>query len=585
MTGKASASLPLQKTNDQHAFGDGKQVSPALCSMGDAAPVAAASGARPTNAAVAPNTLSQPEAATHGHHLLPGPKDLVDGIVLPLTLEGIQVNCCSFLVENIPVAKPVIVVKTSTLQSQELLMPSLVSAPCKTKLTQDQSVDVTFPSQTVQLNTENTVISEPVTVTRAADPIPGAKSIEIECTVALEKDAPLKQFLSPEIKKSTLEEHDTPQLSNLKKKETAAFSQTIAAQSLQSPSPKETQKKPFVGSWVKGLLSKGASFMPPCVLAQNRNTIADLQPSVKGASNFGGFKTKRKSQKDNRASKKARRCASPAAGTVPPSQPPSAGLASERAEVHAHAQGARKCEDASSGAQLGHSSPGNVNGVSSSDHGDSAEGQIHKLRLKLLKKLKAKKKKLAALMSSSQNGKLPSENLEQVSQCDSPNDSESIEDLLKELQYQIDLADNKSAGTTIPDVSPFGDQTHEEILAELLSPTTVVSTDLSENAEAGLRYLEMGGNQSPAPGPSELNSAPSNTHLRQDHNYCSPTKKTQSEVQPEPLTHNACVRTSSLESSMKTDIFYDFFSTSTLNSLANDTLDLAYFDEYLFESC
>lgn len=172
-----------------------------------------------------------------------------------------------------------------------------------------------------------------------------------------------------------------------------------------------------------------------------------------------------------------------------------------------------------------------------------------------------------------------------MSHCGSPNDDESIEDLLKELQFQINIADSKSGGTTIPSGSPYGGQTHEEILAELLSPTTVVSAELSENGEADLRYLEVGDNHTPAPGPEELNYLPQDTHLRQDHNYCSPTKKTQGEVQPDSLTQDACVRMLNLESSMKTDIFDDFFSTSALNSLANDTLDLPYFDEYLFESC
>ena len=95
----------------------------------------------------------------------------------------------------------------------------------------------------------------------------------------------------------------------------------------------------------------------------------------------------------------------------------------------------------------------------------------------------------------------------------------------------------------------------------------------------------MGHDHVAAPVPTELDDVPQNTHLRQDHNYCSPSKKNPCEVQPDSLTNNACVRTLNLESSMKTDIFDEFFSTSTLNSLANDTLDLPHFDEYLFESC
>ncbi|KAF5916370.1 hypothetical protein HPG69_017604 [Diceros bicornis minor] len=594
MTDKASACLSLKKPNDQPAFSDEKQVSPALCSVGDAASGETSLGTHPTNMSVAPNTLSQDEAVAHEHHLLLGPKDLVDNNILPLTLEEIQVNPKGCLLENKPVAENAEVVKTSTLQWHVSLTASLVSPPCKEKLTQDQFVDLSFPSQvvntkmqSVQLNTEDTVITNSVNNVHVTDAIQGGKSVEFESTVALERDAPLK-FFSPKTEKLKPEQLVTSQVSNLKKKETTAFSQTITAKSLQNPSLKENQKKPFVGSWVKGLLSKGASFMPPCVSAHNRNTITDLQPSVKGASNFGGFKTKGTNQKANRTSKKVHRCASkPLPVSNPPPSLPSSG--SPASHLHAHVTGdsevLKKCENTSYGAYLHHNSYGSESGVSSANHGDSVEGQIHKLRLKLLKKLKAKKKKLAALMSSPQNGTLPGENLEHGSHCGSPNDCESIEDLLKELQYQIDMADNKSGCTTVPGISSYSSQTHEEILAELLSPTNVVSTELSENGEADFRYLEMGDNHIPAPVSSELNDIPQNTHLRQDHNYCSPTKKNQCEVQPDLLTNNACIRTLNLESSMKTDIFDEFFSTSALNSLANDTLDLPHFDEYLFESC
>ncbi|XP_016069059.1 PREDICTED: SUMO-specific isopeptidase USPL1 isoform X2 [Miniopterus natalensis] len=587
MTDKASACVPLPKPNDRHAFSDEKQVPPALCFVGDAS-AEIPSGTCPSNASVAPDTLSQDEA--HQPHLLSVPKDLVENDIIPLTLEKIQVNSEGFLLENIPVAESGVVVKTNTLQPQELLMASLVSAPCKEKFTQDQCGDLSFPSQIVntsmqsaQPNSENTIITKPVTNIHATGPIQGVKSAEVEGTVVLEKDVPLKHSLSPKTEKLKAERHPTPQVSNLKRK----FSQAKAAESSQNPSLRENLKKPFVGSWVKGLLSKGASFMPPCVSAHNRNAITDLQPSVKGASNFGGFKTKGMNQKTQRASKKTRRCASkpPPASNPPPSLPSSGSVASPQANVNADLEVLKKHENGSYGTHLNHRSCGNENGVSSANHEDSTEGQIHKLRLKLLKKLKAKKKKLAALMSSPPNGKLSSENLEHVSHCGSPSDDQSIEGLLKELQCQIDIVDNKSGGATVPSVSPYSGQTHEEILAELLSPTTVVSTELSENGEADVRYLEMGDNHIPAPVLSELNGIPHNTHLRQDHNYCSPTKKNQCQVQPDPLTNNACVRTLNLESSLKTDVFDEFFSTSALNSLANDTLDLPFFDEYLFESC
>ncbi|XP_066115013.1 SUMO-specific isopeptidase USPL1 isoform X3 [Saccopteryx bilineata] len=585
MTDKASTCIPLQKTNDHHAFGEEKRALPASA--------LAPSGTLPPDMSVVPNPLPQGEAVAPGPHLLSGPKGVVDNDVLPLMLEKIQVNSGGFLLENIPVAENGVAIKTNTLQSQELLMASLVSAPCKEKLTQGHFVSFSFPPQVVSAKMQSvqpisgSTVIKPVVHIHATGPIQGVKSVETEDTVALEKDVLLKQFLSPKTKELKPEEIITPRVSNLKR----TFSQTIEAESSQNPSLRENLKKPFVGSWVKGLLSKGASFMPPCVSAHNRNTVTVLQPSVKGASNFGGFKTKGMNQKTHQASKKARKCASkppPASKPLPASNPPpslpSAGhTASPHTNVKTELEMLKKHENASYGAHLNHRSCGNENGVSSKNHEDSNESQIHKLRLKLRKKLKAKKKKLAVLMSSPQNGKLSSENLEHVSDCGSPSDSQSLEDLLKELQYQIDIADNKSRGTTIPSVTPYSGQTHEEILAELLSPATV-STELSENGEADVRYLEMGDSHTSAPVPSELNGIPQNPHLNQDHNYCSPTKKNQCQVQPDPA-NNACVRTLNLENSLKTDIFDEFFSTSALNSLANDMLDLPYFDEYLFESC
>ncbi|XP_025318365.1 SUMO-specific isopeptidase USPL1 isoform X1 [Canis lupus familiaris] len=588
MTDKASACLPLKKSNDEPAFSDEKPASPTSCSVGDTATAGPSSRTLPTDVAIAPSSLSQGEAVACGHHLFSGPEDLVDSDILSLTLEEIQINSEHFLNEH--VAENAGVCKTNTSQSQESRVASLLSAPCVEKLTQDQVMDLSFPSQIVdanmqlaQMNTKD-VITKPVNSTHATDPpIHGIKPIEVEGTVALE-DTPLKQFLSPKTEKLKPEQPVTTQVSNLMKNETATFSQSMIMKPVQNPTLKETQKKPFVGSWVKGLLSKGASFMPPCVSAHNRNTVTDLQPSVKGASNFGGFKTKGVNQKANRASRKVNRCASkpPTVSNSLSSRPSSGSMTSHvcAANVIADSDVLKKCENASYGAHRSHDSYIKENGISSANHEDSVEGQIHKLRLKLLKKLKAKKKKLAALMSSPKKGTLPSEKLEHVSHCGSRNNCESIEDLLKELQYQIDTADNKSGCTRFP----YSSQSHEEILAELLSPATVVSTEHSENGEADFRYLEMGDDNVPAPVSTELNNIPQNTHLKQDHNYCSPTKKNQCEVQPDSLTTNVCIRALNLESSMKTDIFDEFFSTSALNSLANDT-DLPHFDEYLFESC
>ena len=592
MTDKASACHPLKKTSDQYTFGDEKQASPAACSAGEAASAEPSSGTHPTDVSMVPNTLSQDEAVAPGHHSLPDLKGSVDSSILPLTHE-VQSNSEGFLLEHKPVAENTGVVEANTSQSEDPLTAFLV-APSEDKLTHNQSMDLSFSSQlltmpSVRVTTEDTVVTQPVNDTHAADLTQQVKSVDTEGTVALERNASLKQFLAPsETEKLNPEQHVTSQVSDWKEKETTAFSQPVTAKLLQNPPLKENQKRPFVGSWVKGLLSKGVSFMPSCVSALNRNTVTDLQPSVKGASNFGGFKTKGSRQKASQASRKAHRRAAkpPLVSNSPPSRQSPASTASPPcADGTGDLEALKRCESTSCGAHLNHNSHGNENGVSSPNHGDTVECQIHKLRLKLLKKLKAKKKKLAALMSSPQNGTLPSEPSEQLSHCGSPNDSESIEGLLQELQRQIDIADNKPGCAAAPGVSPYAGQAHEEILAELLSPTSVVSTELSENGEADFRYLEMGDSHNLAPVPNGLNSIPHNTHLRQEHNYCSPTKKNQSELQPDSLTNNASIRTLNSESPMKTDIFDEFFSASAFNSLANDALDLPHFDEYLFENC
>lgn len=579
---KTTADLPLKKTDDQHAFDNEKPVSSPSCPVDDAS-AEKLSEPHPTNVSVDhPNTLSQDEAIASGDQILSCPESLVDEISL-LTFEDIHVNSEDLPLENSPVTENVVVQTSTLLQSQESQVISSVSPPCNLKSTQDQFVDLIFPSQVanlnmnhVQPNAEGTVFSQSVNNSLAAVPLQGVNLMEVEGAIELDKNAPLKQLLFPKTEQLKPEQPVTSPLLNMKKKETATSAQTTATKSLQNPSIKENQKKPFVGSWVKGLLSRGASFMPPCVSAHNRNIATDLQSSVKTANNFGGFKTKSVGQKTKKSSKKAQKCASksPVSDSLPANMTP-----------HPHTTDSvdletlKKCENVP---QVTHSSRENENGFLVSS-GDCRESQIHKLRLKLLKKLRAKKKKLAALTSSPPNGTFPSENLESVSHCGSPNDCESLEDLLKELQYQIAVSGTKSGSTTVPGVSPDSSETHEQILAELLSPTTVVSADFSENGETDVRYLEMGDNYVSAPVPSKVHDVPQSTYLPQDHNYCSPTKKNQCELQPDSLASNASVRTLNLESSVKIDIFDEFFSTS-LNSLADDALDLPHFDECLFDS-
>lgn len=205
-------------------------------------------------------------------------------------------------------------------------------------------------------------------------------------SLATEKDSQT-QLLPLKTEKLDPEQPGKSQASNLRKRETTASSKTVAARSAQNQPRKEDQKRAFVGSWVKGLLSRGGAFMPTCVLSQSR-AVSDLQPSVKGASNFDGFKTKSISRRSKRMSRKAKHMEelSPRNSSPPLSWTAALTQAAENAT-----SALLREQEGSRPAPLRHRSPGNESAISPASRGDAAEDQVHKLRLKLLKKLKAKK--------------------------------------------------------------------------------------------------------------------------------------------------------------------------------------------------
>ncbi|GAB1290499.1 SUMO-specific isopeptidase USPL1 [Apodemus speciosus] len=580
-----TACFPL-KPSVQPVSGEEQPTCPARCSLDETA-TSEPSVARPIAMADAPQTLPEIQAVAYGDSVLSGTEGLVSSILPSALEETIQETACvsqidsrACLSEDNPVAGSAGLARALALQPQASPTSSLLSNLGEGKLVA-LCGDSSFPSQAVSAELQaglsqagDTVVPKPVTDAPVPVLVQELKSMatEKDSHIQLPPLLPLKtETLNPEPGKS--------QASNLRKRETAASSKTVAARPAQNQPQKDDQKKAFVGSWVKGLLSRGGAFMPPCVLAQSR-AVTDLQPSVKGANNFDGFKTKSIHRRSKRVSRKAKHVEEP----PPESHSPPA--ASTSALPHAGQAGNTapallKEQECSHPAQLGHRSPSDESAPSPASRGDTAEDQVHKLRLKLLKKLKAKKKKLAALNASPRRGTPVSDHSEPASHCGSPNDCESIEDLLKELQYQIDLADNKSGGTSAPDGTSCNSQSHEEILAELLSPTAL--SEPSESGELELRYLEMG-DSTPTPAPSEFSAVSQNTCLKQDHNYCSP-EKSQCEVDPHSVIDSTCVRTLNLGSPMKTDIFDDFFSASALNSLTNDTLDIPHFDDSLFENC
>ncbi|XP_051018805.1 SUMO-specific isopeptidase USPL1 [Acomys russatus] len=520
--------------------------------------------AQPTHMPVTPQTLPEAQVGAHRQSALSGSKDSVESF-LPSALEEpvqeaasvFQIDSTDCLLEDTPVTGSSGLVRAPALPPQASLGTSLLSNSCEGEPVAP-GVDSGFTSHTGSADLQGGGAMGPNPGTDAQTPIP---TQELKST-APEKDTQV-QLLPWRTETLNPEQPGKSQASHLRKRETTA-------RSAQSQLPKDSQKKAFVGSWVKGLLSRGCNtFMPPCVLAQSR-AVTDLQPLVKGANNFDGFKTKSVNRKAKRMSRKAKHVdkPSPSSGSPPPGSTaalPHAGGSTSPALLTG--------QEGSCAAPPSLSSHSSESAISPASRGDAAADQVHKLRLRLLKKLKAKKKKLAALMSSPHHETPTSDHSEPVSHCGSPNDCESIEDLLNELQHQIDLADGKAGCSSAPGGTSCGSQSHEEILAELLSPTALAEP--SGGVESELRYLEMG-DSAPSPG---FSAAPQSTCLRQDHTYCSP-RKGQCAAELCPASNSACIGALNLGSPMKSDLFDDFFP-----SLPDDTLDIPHFDDSLFESC
>ncbi|XP_028733899.1 SUMO-specific isopeptidase USPL1 isoform X2 [Peromyscus leucopus] len=561
-----AACLPRTKPRAQQASGEEQPASPALCSVGGTA-TSEPSVAHPTHMPVAPQTFPEVQAVAHGNSVLAGTKGMLESASVS------QSDSRDGLLEDKPVVASAGLGGALPWPPGDSLMTSLLSSPGEGQLVTPPVVStaVSTAPQEGPVQAGHTVVPKPVT--DAPVPIP-AQELK---SVAAEKDTQT-QLLPLTAERLKPAQPGNSQASSLRKRETAASSNAAGtARSPQTQPRKDDQKKAFVGSWVKGLLSRGGAFMPPCVLAQNR-AVTDLQPSVKGANNYDGFKTKSINRKAKKRTSRrtAKHVDEPSPGS---SSPPSGSTAAVPHAGGTASSPLLKGQESSRAAPLTHSSHGSESAISPASCGDAAEDQVHKLRLKLLKKLKAKKKKLAALMSSPNRGTSVSDHSEPVSHCGSPDDCESIEDLLNELQNQIDLADSNSGYATAPGGASCDGQSQEEILAELLSPTAL--SEPSASVGPDLRSLEMGDSTL---APDELSAVSQNTYLTQDHNYCSP-EKNQGEAELPSLPDSACIRTLNLGSPMKTDIFDDFFPTSALNSLTNDTLDLPHFDEYLFENC
>ncbi|XP_065686180.2 SUMO-specific isopeptidase USPL1 isoform X2 [Patagioenas fasciata] len=347
---------------------------------------------------------------------------------------------------------------------------------------------------------------------------------------------------------------------------------SAAANNFFKPSHKD-QKRGFVGSWVKKLLSKNTSFMPSSASAlknekscktPSRQKISEVQLPVKGASNFGGFQ----SRATNKTTETLKSVVLQSNHTHPLSN--FKGFSQSTCLARANHSTIEGPTWNKSGSVLGASGKVTQFHSLSCNSGKAEESdseKTKKLRLKLLKKLHAKKKKLASLdrlaMEQMKHEEPVSGDVRTPSQTDSPNDSALLQSFLKELQYQIDVADNESRFNA-SSVSGCH-HNNDEILAELLSPTSTVTSLEAPKTEDECMYMEMVNSSVATTASDEKTSVPQAAMTSEDHNYYSPVKDSNPELHKES---KPSAKKLGFESPTREDILEDLFSISAPSSVA-----------------
>ncbi|NWI54757.1 USPL1 isopeptidase, partial [Calyptomena viridis] len=364
---------------------------------------------------------------------------------------------------------------------------------------------------------------------------------------------------------------------------------SAAANNSVQPSYKD-QKRGFVGSWVKKLLNKNTSFMPSSASAlknerscktPSMQKVSEVRLPVKGASNFGGFQSR-----GTKKTTETLKSLAPQSNNRHPLLNFKGFSQSTRLPTASHTTTVGPTWN-KSGSMLGTSSKVtqfHSPGYNSVKADESDTDKTKKLRLKLLKKLNAKKKKLASLdrlaVEQMKQEKPVSGNVSAPSQIESQNDSELLQSFLRELQYQMDVTNNESEFNANSVSECTNHSNTDEILAELLSPTPTVASLEAPKSEDECMYMEMVDSSVAMTASDEKTSVPTAAMTGEEHNYYSPVKDTNLELD---AIDKPSVKKLAFESPTREDILEDLFSISAPTSMAGD-IDLPHFDETLFET-
>ncbi|XP_010003946.1 PREDICTED: SUMO-specific isopeptidase USPL1 [Chaetura pelagica] len=364
---------------------------------------------------------------------------------------------------------------------------------------------------------------------------------------------------------------------------------SAAANNSFQPSHKD-QKRGFVGSWAKKLLTKNTSFMPSSASALKNERmrtapsvqkVSEMPLPVKGASNFGGFQ----SRAGNRTTETPKPVAPQSSNTHPLSNVKGFSQSARLPTTsHTTVKGPTWTKSGSALGSSGNATQLHSPTCNSGKAEMSDRDKTKKLRLKLLKKLNAKKKKLASLdrlaVEQMKCGNPVSGHVSTPSQTASHNDSELLQSFLRELQHQMDVADKESEFNANSVSGCSSHNSSDEILAELLSPTSTVASLEAPRSEDECMYMEMVDSNVAATVTDEKSSVPHAAVTNEDHNYYSPLKESYSELH---AISKPSVKKLAFESPVREDILEDLFSISAPSSMAGD-IDVPHFDETLFET-
>ncbi|XP_053312038.1 SUMO-specific isopeptidase USPL1 [Spea bombifrons] len=245
----------------------------------------------------------------------------------------------------------------------------------------------------------------------------------------------------------------------------------------------ENVKKGVVGSWMKSLMSKNPSFMNSTVYGLPKKTtpvnssplltVTDVH-AVKKAQNFGAFQAKGApsnfSTPDSKLLTQNRNGASHSVH-VPKTSPPADTF---------------RTPTVSNQMTAGQNRVG-CGKLQFKNEMSSNEDKIRKLRLKLLKKLKAKKNELASLekLAKSQHNNDSGGPMNGGAQA-TFNRREHLRGFLQELQEHLDNADNESVCTMSSSASLCSSPGDAEFFADLFSPSSTTKENSDDSS-----YLEM----------------------------------------------------------------------------------------------